>query len=150
MRVYAFFTMALGLFCIISCTSKVDNYTLSSPDGKLVLSVEQDSTGVWGYSFTGNGDKLINLSHLGYENEEKGMIPSADWSVFSWETSHDGIWKPVWGKREQVKDQYNELTLSFAAPKEESGLDGKIGVCCHSGLAERNAEYHDNFIFYRD
>ena len=27
---------------------------------------------------------------------------------------------------------------------------GKIGVCCHSGLAERNAEYHDNFIFYRD
>ncbi len=123
MRVYAFFTMALGLFCIISCTSKVDNYTLSSPDGKLVLSVEQDSTGVWGYSFTGNGDKLINLSHLGYENEEKGMIPSADWSVFSWETSHDGIWKPVWGKREQVKDQYNELTLSFAAPKEESGLD---------------------------
>ena len=30
------------------------------------------------------------------------------------------------------------------------GIDGKIGVCCHSGLAERNAEYHVNFIFYRD
>lgn len=116
-------TLLIGLFGIISCTSKVDNYTLSSPDGKLVLSVEQDSTGVWGYSFTGNGDKLINLSHLGYENEEKRMMPSADWSVSSWETSHDGVWKPVWGKREQVKDQYNELTLSFAAPKEESGLD---------------------------
>ena len=29
-------------------------------------------------------------------------------------------------------------------------LSGKIGVCCHSGLAERNAEYHVNFIFYRD
>ena len=27
---------------------------------------------------------------------------------------------------------------------------GKIGVCCHSGLAERNAEYHENSIFYRD
>lgn len=116
-------TLLIGLFGIISCTSKVDNYTLSSPDGKLVLSVEQDSTGVWGYSFTGNGDKLINLSHLGYENEEKGMMPSADWSVSSLETSHDGVWKPVWGKREQVKDQYNELTLSFAATKEESGLD---------------------------
>lgn len=33
---------------------------------------------------------------------------------------------------------------------DKSGLTGKIGVCCHSGLAERNAEYHDNFIFYRD
>lgn len=27
-------------------------------------------------------------------------------------------------------------------------VDGKIGVCCHSGLAERNAEYHVNSIFY--
>ena len=26
---------------------------------------------------------------------------------------------------------------------------GKIGVCCYSGLAERNAEYHVNSIFYR-
>lgn len=24
---------------------------------------------------------------------------------------------------------------------------GKIGVCCHSGLAERNFEYHVNFMF---
>ena len=30
-----------------------------------------------------------------------------------------------------------------------SYLGGKIGVCCHSGLAERNAEYHVNSIFYR-
>ena len=27
--------------------------------------------------------------------------------------------------------------------------NGKIGVCCYSGLAERNAEYHVNSIFYR-
>lgn len=27
-------------------------------------------------------------------------------------------------------------------------MSGKIGVCCHSGLAERNAEYHVNSIFY--
>lgn len=29
------------------------------------------------------------------------------------------------------------------------GVFGKIGVCCYSGLAERNAEYHVNSIFYR-
>lgn len=123
MKAYTFFTMIMGLFCIISCTSKVDNYTLSSPDGKIVLSVKQDSSGVWGYSFTGNGDTLINLSYLGYKNEKEEIIPSTDWSVSSLKTSHDGIWKPVWGKREQVKDLYNELILSFAAPKKASGLD---------------------------
>ena len=61
-------TLLIGLFGIISCTSKVDNYTLSSPDGKLVLSVEQDSTGVWGYSFTGNGDKLIIVKKKWFAN----------------------------------------------------------------------------------
>ena len=30
-----------------------------------------------------------------------------------------------------------------------AALCGKIGVCCYSGLAERNAEYHVNSIFYR-
>lgn len=33
--------------------------------------------------------------------------------------------------------------------KERIELFGKIGVCCYSGLAERNAEYHVNSIFYR-
>lgn len=33
--------------------------------------------------------------------------------------------------------------------EEEKRLIGKIGVCCYSGLAERNAEYHVNSIFYR-
>lgn len=50
------------------------------------------------------------------------MIPSGDWSVSVSERSHDGIWKPVWGKREQVKDLYNELTLSFVAPTDQQGL----------------------------
>lgn len=27
--------------------------------------------------------------------------------------------------------------------------NGKIGVCCYSGLAERSAEYYVNSIFYR-
>lgn len=42
----------------------------------------------------------------------------------------------------------NQSTLD----QEEGRLKiiGKIGVCCHSGLAERNAEYHVNSIFYRD
>lgn len=31
----------------------------------------------------------------------------------------------------------------------EKQQHGKIGVCCYSGLAERNAEYHVNSIFYR-
>ena len=38
----------------------------------------------------------------------------------------------------------SHVQVSFDAPEY-----GKIGVCCYSGLAERNAEYHVNSIFYR-
>lgn len=65
---------------------------------------------------------MIKNSRLGYESVQDEMIPSGDWSVSVSEQSHDGIWKPVWGKREQVKDLYNELTLSFVAPTDQQGL----------------------------
>ena len=40
------------------------------------------------------------------------------------------------------------LLIQLYCSKNNKGC-GKIGVCCYSGLAERNAEYHVNSIFYR-
>lgn len=125
MKTHTFLAVVLlGLFCITSCSQKSDEYyRLISPDGKLVLSIQKDSMGLWEYSFIGNGERLIEDSRLGYVTAQENLIPSSDWSVSSSERSHDGIWKPVWGKREQVKDQYNELTLAFVAPEGQQGLN---------------------------
>ncbi len=124
MKTHILLAAALGgLISTSSCSLQKDSYTLSSPDGKLVVSVEKDSTGMFGYSFAGNGEKLIAPSRLGYESEKQGTIPSKEWTVSTTEASHDGIWKPVWGKRSEVKDQYNELTLTLKSPAETKGVN---------------------------
>ena len=63
---------------------------------------------------------------------------------------------PVYSLKYKGKDVIKESKMgfqirpSFDFSKNFRIVDGKIGVCCHSGLAERNAEYHENSIFYRD
>ena len=53
-------------------------------------------------------------------------------------------------KDEALQEFYSEARKKGKIFDVEESLErcGKIGVCCHSGLAERNAEYHVNSIFY--
>lgn len=125
MKIHTIFATALTVALSVSSCSKQSGevFTLTSPDGKLELSVQKDSAGIWEYTFAGNKEKLIKGSRLGYMSVSQGIIPSAEWPVSVSEQGHERIWKPVWGKREEVKDHYNELTLTFAAPEGQQGLD---------------------------
>lgn len=125
MKIHTVFAAALTVALSVSSCSKQsgDVFTLTSPDGKLELSVQKDSAGIWEYTFAGNKEELIKGSRLGYMSVSQGVIPSAEWPVTVSEQCHEGMWKPVWGKRKEVKDHYNELTLTFAAPEGQQGLD---------------------------
>ena len=125
MKIHTIFATALTVALSMTSCSKQsgDVFTLTSPDGKLELSVQKDSAGIWEYTFAGNKEELIKGSRLGYMSVSQGVIPSAEWPVSASEQWHEGIWKPVWGKRKEVKDHYNELTLTFAAPEGQQGLD---------------------------
>lgn len=125
MKIHTIFATALTVALSVTSCSKQsgDVFTLTSPDGKLELSVQKDSAGIWEYTFAGNKEELIKGSRLGYMSVSQGVIPSAEWPVSASELCHEGIWKPVWGKRKEVKDHYNELTLTFAAPEGQQGLD---------------------------
>lgn len=125
MKIHTIFATALTVALSVSSCSKQSGevFTLTSPDGKLELSVQKDSAGIWEYTFAGNKEKLIKGSRLGYMSVSQGIIPSAEWPVSVSKQGHEGIWKPVWGKREEVKDHYNELILTFAAPEGQQGLD---------------------------
>lgn len=125
MKIHTIFATALTVALSMTSCSKQsgDVFTLTSPDGKLELSVQKDSAGIWEYTFAGNKEELIKGSRLGYMSVSQGVIPSAEWPFSASEQCHEGIWKPVWGKRKEVKDHYNELTLTFAAPEGQQGLD---------------------------
>ncbi len=57
-----------------------------------------------------------------------------------------------WLVNDEYEKEKDEVLQEFYSEARKKGkifdVDGKIGVCCHSGLAERNAEYHVNSIFY--
>ena len=115
---------AMACLAIVSCSCQpsADSFRVVSPDEALEVSVEKDSSGLYVYSFSDQGEELITSSHIGFKGKHQGMIPGKDWTVSASASSHDGVWKPVWGKRQEVKDQYNELTLSFKAPEGHQGI----------------------------
>ena len=106
-----------------ACSSGTRQIQLTSPGGGLTLSIEKDSAGLYTYSLTDDAGQLIMPSRLGFEGVSQESIPGPAWEAKVSSASHDGIWKPVWGKRAEVKDRYNELTLSFVAPDNVTGVD---------------------------
>lgn len=98
------------LFALLlaSCGSN-NNVQVASPDGTLVVDVVRGEDGVVRYGFTADGNRLINESRMGYVN-----VAGTMWDVVDVERrSNDGVWRPLWGKRAEVVDRYNEVTLSL-------------------------------------
>ena len=107
----AFLIALLGMCS--SCTN--NDYTLSSPDGNLVMQLRPNEEGEWTYSFRAEGTPLINESELGFELVGDDDISSEGWKVkdVSKREVRD-VWKPIWGKRTKVDDHFNEVVLELS------------------------------------
>lgn len=89
-----------------------------SPDGRLAcrLAVED---GAPGYRVVLDGEALIDFSGLGISV----VGHSVEWLLGEGVVeAHDSVWSPVWGKRIEVRDRYNELRVPL------SDSDGAFGV----------------------
>lgn len=121
-----------------ACTPK-SHYELSSPDGQLAVMVNMTEEGRWTYSLKADAKELMTSSSLGFQLKDGTVLPSKEWTLSATsEQYHSGIWKPVWGKRKEVKDEYNELTLTFKSVQKKGQLDIVFRVY-DDGLAFR---YH--------
>lgn len=102
----------LLLFCCNLQAQDVES--VSSPDGRLRLAITLSEDGQLTYTFQANGRELIQPSSMGYVLEDGGTVPSAGWVLKGTaEKQVRSVWKPVWGKREVVPDQYNEMVLDY-------------------------------------
>lgn len=107
----AFLAALLGM--CVSCTN--GDYKLSSPDGNLIMQLHPNEEGEWSYSFQAKGTRLVNESELGFELANNEDIPSKGWKVENVsEREVREVWKPVWGKRAQVDDHFNEVVLDLS------------------------------------
>lgn len=84
---------------------------LTSPDRKLQIDVRLSSGGELIYSFAANSKTLLGNSIMGLSGIGRLLPVSVS------RRSIRSVWKPVWGKRAVVPEQYNEITLDMSSYK---------------------------------
>ena len=90
---------------------------LHSPNGDLQLTIRLTKEGSLSYSFMAGEKQFINNSLLGFGITSNKTIPSVGWKIKKpMQHSVNSTWKPVWGKRAVVPDQYNELIVDLTGP----------------------------------
>ena len=89
-----------------------ESLTLASPDGKITVTVSDDG-GRATYAVAFDGEQVIAPSLLGmlfaeHHGFERGMAIAG-----STRASQDTTWEQPWGERRLVRDQHNELAVTF-------------------------------------
>lgn len=112
----------LALF-MAGCGNDTDS-KLYSPDSGLSVKIEQTQAGDLVYCLYAGDEIVVDTSRLGYRLKNGKELPSSGWEITKEiKTSVDSEWRPVWGKRAVVPDQYNQLTLLLENKSEQSGLN---------------------------
>src|SRR5208283_5449754 len=109
-----------------------DAREVHSPDGKIAVTIHTD--GPLGYSITVDGKPLLLRSRLGLELA--GDVKLGEKSVVQSEkrNSADHRWVNEWGKNRNVRDHYNELTLTL---KEGDRTFGVVARAYDDGVGLR-------------
>ena len=114
---------------------------LSSPDGNLTMVFSLNDQGEPTYELFYKGKTVIKPSKMGLElkKEEANKQTDFDWSEqkdtsqldentnlysgFVLEnasySSFDETWQPVWGEEKEIRNNYNQLTVTLEQPKNE-------------------------------
>lgn len=92
--------------CAAACLSaRAESVQMTSPDGKGVLTVKDDS-GRIEYSIAWGGKMIIQPSCLGLEIG-KPMLDGLKIAGVRALGKHDESWRPVYGERAEIPDRYN-------------------------------------------
>ena len=91
--------------------------SVSSPDGKIVFSINTNQQGWIVYSVTSAEKQLIEESRLGLRfREQKGFAEGFEVQTTQ-RQSFDETWKQPWGERRLVRNHYNELLARLKDPE---------------------------------
>lgn len=95
------------LFVIIHIPISIyaQSITVTSPDKKLTLSIYEAGDSGLKYQFKADGKVLIDRSAIGLDITSKTSWRKATTAAVK------KVWKPIWGKRAVVADEYNEATI---------------------------------------
>ncbi len=136
-RVFLLAVLAFSFLCRICAESKV--YEVKSPDRKICFSFKVNEDQNLVYKVTVNGMDVIDWSGMGYSKAQEGtaekmkqMTPMSGKPV-----KIKDEWRPIWGKRQVVKDVCSSWTLDFLTV---SGTRMILDILVYNdGVAFRNS-----------
>ena len=104
--------------------------TVASPNGKVVVRFGIDNGRPY-YTVQYDTKDVIKKSFLGLElakdkHASKGIKETSLMDGFELmqtiKTSHDDTWKPVWGETDEIRNHYNEMTVSLLQAKSNRNI----------------------------
>ncbi|MFN4019781.1 MAG: glycoside hydrolase family 97 protein [Erythrobacter sp.] len=106
--------VTLAAIAWAAAPAHAESLTLASPDGKITVTVS-DEGGLATYAVSFEGEQVIAPSKLGmlfaeHHGFEHGLAIAA-----ATRSARDETWEQPWGERRLVRDQHNELAVTFAA-----------------------------------
>ncbi len=105
-----------------------------SPDGQIEISVRFDA-GTVTYSVASADRELVRQSKLGLQVDD---APLADWQELGHSVSvQDETWKPVWGKRAEVRNHYREVVIQTKVTHPKVGRVDLVFRAYDDGVAFR-------------
>ncbi|MGZ3759660.1 MAG: glycoside hydrolase family 97 catalytic domain-containing protein [Mucilaginibacter sp.] len=109
------FLAVFSLICNVSVSQSLEKLAeLKSPDGKLAGLLSTDNEGCIRYSLIADGKLLLQPSRMGFNISKSPVFESKQVTLVK------KVWRPVWGKRSLVPDEYREITIVFDAYKIEA------------------------------
>jgi alpha-glucosidase len=103
--------LCLIVFLIFGCATK-KRFNVVSPDGKVSVFFEMIE-GIPHYSISFKGVEIIEPSAMGFRLQDSRPKLDDLRVTGTIKDMHDLTWKPVWGKKSEVRNHYNQLTISF-------------------------------------
>ena len=107
----AFFATALLALTVSSATATTDE-TLTSPDGKIVLTFQLDN-GAPRYAVARGDVELVRPSPLGFVLQDAPPLTNGFEAVDVRRMDGDETWTPVWGSASEVRNRYNEMEATL-------------------------------------
>lgn len=104
--------VGLAAIAWAAASAHAESLTLASPDGRITVTVSDDK-GQATYAVAYQGKQVIAPSKLGmlfaeHHGFERGLAIAG-----STRASTDTTWEQPWGERRLVRDQHNELAVTF-------------------------------------
>ncbi|GAA6205019.1 glycoside hydrolase family 97 protein [Thalassotalea sp. SU-HH00458] len=101
--------------CLMSPVLLAQTLKVSSPNGKLVLTVNDDA--IPNYRVDLNNETAIDTSRLGLRFKKAAELGDGFTIKSSSTASSDTTWQQPWGERKNIRDNHNELLVTFTTQR---------------------------------